>query len=68
MRIYHPNVEIKLIDSSEYNKIKRQYSQINGWGALENGEVVNFEKCKIENCKNKSFKNDLCRKHYYKKI
>lgn len=68
MRIYYPNVEIKLIDSSEYNKIKRQYSQINGWGALENGEVVNFEKCKIENCKNKSFKNDLCRKHYYKKI
>lgn len=37
MRIYHPNIKIKLIDHKEYNLIKKQYSHIlENWDKLTN--------------------------------
>ncbi len=67
MRIYHPSVIIDLIDSKRYNAIKKNSALYKGWGALDNGSIVEKEsKCNIKGCSNKIHNKNVCRKHYSK--
>jgi hypothetical protein len=66
MRIYYPSVKIEVLAQDRYREISKYSSIIPEWGKLENIHLLEFERCSVGGCENKSFKKNLCRKHYYK--
>lgn len=67
MKLYHPSVEIEVIDSKRYNSIKKSSALIRYWGALDSDQhCVKFIRCSIDGCENKNHSKDVCRKHFYK--
>lgn len=66
MRIYYPDVDIRVLDKERYKEISKMKSIIPHWGDLTNGNAIEKEKCSVDSCLNNCFKKGLCSKHYKK--